>query len=369
MFGAPLMKTAMLLTLSFLASPFAWGESRESFDIAVPAPPSPVAIDGHQWLIYELHLTNFSSEQLRLLKIEVWDENGAAGSFEGDELAQRLSLAAVSRANVQPVRPGERAIVYLEIQASTQRPPRVLRHRVRFATDGRQEAAEVSGGEVTVSARSNVALGPPLRGGPWTAVYAWEWPRGHRRVFYTIDGRARLPGRFAIDWVMRDKEGNSARGDADVVKNSLGYGADVLAVANARVAAVRDGIAEALRVSANPKHSLDEAAGNYVALDIGGGRFAIYEHLKPGSIRVAPGDHVRRGQVLASLGFSGDSTEPHLHFHVADSPSPLSGEGLPFEFERFRVNTQRSDEPSSRRTTRAEHGRHFRFRSGLIRHV
>ena len=47
---------------------------------------------------------------------------------------------------------------------------------------------------------------------------------------------------------------------------------------------------------------------------------------------------VRRGQMLASLGFSGDSTEPHLHFHVADDPSPLSGEGLPFEFDRFRVH-------------------------------
>ena len=39
------MKMAMMLTLSFLASPFAWGESRESFDIAVPAPPGPVAIE------------------------------------------------------------------------------------------------------------------------------------------------------------------------------------------------------------------------------------------------------------------------------------------------------------------------------------
>ncbi len=172
-----------------------------------------------------------------------------------------------------------------------------------------------------------------MRGGPWAAVYAWEWPRGHRRVFYTLEGRARIPGRFAIDWVRKDEHGNSARGDANVVKNSLGYGADVLAVANARVAAVRDGIMETELVSANPKHSLDEAAGNFIALDLGDGRFAIYEHLKPGSIRVAKGDRVRRGQVLGTLGFTGDSTEPHLHFHVADSPSPLSGEGLPYEFE------------------------------------
>ena len=258
----------------------------------------------------------FQPRALRLLKVEVWDENGAAGSFEGDELAQRLSLGAVSRASVQPVRPGERAIVYLEVQASTQRPPRVLRHRVGYATDGRQEAAEVSGGEVAVSANSNAALWPPLRGGPWTAVYAWEWPRGHRRVFYTIDGRARLPGRFAIDWVMHDKEGNSARGDADVVKNSLGYGADVLAVANARVAAVRDGIAEALRVSANPKHSLDEAAGNYVALDIGGGRFAYMNTSSPAASALRR--EIKCGAARCSRR-SGSRATPRNHICISTS--------------------------------------------------
>jgi murein DD-endopeptidase len=306
--------------------------------MAVPAPPSPVAIDGREWLIYELHLTNFSRESLRLTKVDVFAGGAdALKSLEGDDLARRTAIAAVTRAETQPVRPGERAIVYLEVPLNAGRPPILLRHRVQYAIDESPQVGEliahVVGGEVAVSVKARLALGPPLRGGPWSAVYAWEWPRGHRRVFYTLDGRARLPGRFAIDWVRRDEQGRSARGDADIVKNSLGYGADVLAVANARVAAVRNDVTESERVSANPKHSLDEAAGNYVSLDLGDGRFAMYEHLVPGSIRVAPGDRVRRGQVIASLGFTGDSTEPHLHFHVADSPSPLSGEGMPFEFE------------------------------------
>jgi murein DD-endopeptidase MepM/ murein hydrolase activator NlpD len=305
---------AAILVGSLAFSSLASSESRESFDMSVPAPPSPVTIDGRDWLIYELHLTNFSREPLRIEKVEV------------------LPDGIDARAEVQTVPPRERAIVYLEIPVDSKRPP-ALRHRVRYAAGKAGELADVVGGEVEVRAKARLALGPPLRGGPWAAVYAWEWPRGHRRVVYTLDGRARLPGRFAIDWVRKDAQGNSARGDADVVKNSLGYGADVLAVADARVAAVRDGIAETELVSANPKHSLDEAAGNFIALDLGDGRFAIYEHLKPGSIRVATGDRVRRGQVIALLGFTGDSTEPHLHFHVADSPFPLLGEGLPYEFE------------------------------------
>lgn len=279
--------------------------------LAVPVPPSPVSIDGREWLVYELHLTDVDS----LTRIEVLTESGEAlKSFDGDDLAQRVA------------RESGRAVAYLEVPLDGKR-PRLLRHRI----------GDVVGGEVRVSTKARLALAPPLLGGPWAAVYAWEWPRGHRRVFYTLDGRERLPGRLAIDWVRKDAQGRSARGDADVVKNSLGYGADVLAVADARVAEVRDGVAQSKRVSANPKHAIDEKAGNFVSLDLGDGRYAVYEHLAPGSIRVAKGDRVKPGQVIARLGFTGDSTEPHLHFHVADHPSPLKGEGLPFEIEEFRV--------------------------------
>jgi murein DD-endopeptidase MepM/ murein hydrolase activator NlpD len=90
-------------------------------------------------------------------------------------------------------------------------------------------------------------------------------------------------------------------------------------------------------VSASHDHPLADASGNYVALDLGKGCFAFYEHLKPGSIRVRAGDAVRRGEILAALGFTGDSTGPHLHFHVADAPSPLGGEGMPFAIDRFEL--------------------------------
>ena len=70
-------------------------------------------------------------------------------------------------------------------------------------------------------------------------------------------------------------------------------------------------------------------------IDIGGGRYAFYAHLKPGSLRVRPGERVKKGQVVGLVGNSGNSTEPHLHFHLMDNTSPLGSEGIPYVHETF----------------------------------
>jgi diadenosine tetraphosphate (Ap4A) HIT family hydrolase len=51
-------------------------------------------------------------------------------------------------------------------------------------------------------------------------------------------------------------------------------------------------------------------------------------------VKVKKGDRVRRGQLLARIGDSGNSNAPHLHFHVSDGPT-FDTEGLPFVFEGF----------------------------------
>jgi murein DD-endopeptidase len=41
--------------------------------------------------------------------------------------------------------------------------------------------------------------------------------------------------------------------------------------------------------------------------------------------------------VIAQLGYTGQSAGPHLHFHVADSTTPLNAEGLPYVFQEFKT--------------------------------
>jgi murein DD-endopeptidase MepM/ murein hydrolase activator NlpD len=68
--------------------------------------------------------------------------------------------------------------------------------------------------------------------------------------------------------------------------------------------------------------------------------------MRRGSVRVRPGQRVRRGTVLGVCGNSGNSSEPHLHFHLQDSPEPLSGIGLPVVLRRVVVD----DRPRARAT-------------------
>lgn len=79
----------------------------------------------------------------------------------------------------------------------------------------------------------------------------------------------------------------------------------------------------------------ENAGGNWIVVDIGGGHFAFYAHLQPHSLTVKAGDRVRPGEVLGRLGNSGNSTAPHLHFHLMDGPSPLASNGLPYELTHF----------------------------------
>ena len=63
-----------------------------------------------------------------------------------------------------------------------------------------------------------------------------------------------------------------------------------------------------------------------------GGTYALYAHLAPGSVAVSPGQRVRVGEVLGRVGHSGNSTAPHLHFQLMDSPDPWQARGIPCAF-------------------------------------
>lgn len=68
--------------------------------------------------------------------------------------------------------------------------------------------------------------------------------------------------------------------------------------------------------------------GNYVILDHDNTEFSYLVHFKYDSITVTEGDNVKQGGLLGLVGNSGNSSEPHIHFHVAYSPVPMTSKSI-----------------------------------------
>jgi peptidase M23-like protein len=312
----------------------------------VPFAPTVFPSESHLYVVYEIHLVNFSPTPTTLKRLEVIDADLArrppVAVFQGEQLTPIVRLLGGKTPSDLPnegilINGGQSAIAFMWVafDGSTAIPTRLL-HRV-ITSNGESEGALITTHETKLH-----VLGPPLEGTDWLAADgpSNDEDNHHRRGVYVYDGQVFDSRRYAIDWKqMRD--GASFSGEARDVHSYYAYGKNVLAVADARVVTTRDGIPENVPGHGQDFHpavpiTYETAHGNTVVLDLGGGQFAHYHHLQPGSLRVKTGDRVHRGQILALVGDSGDAREPHLHFEVTTSPMEGMGEGIPYLIDQFR---------------------------------
>jgi hypothetical protein len=290
-------------------------------------------------LVYELMLINAFPVPVELSTIDVMNaESGeSVATFTGDALATATSLLISPATPTTTLPAGSVAVVWIDAQVvSPELLPQTLTHRLTATVPpGLPVPEEVTqvGGEASVDLRPPVVLSPPLAGARWAAVGSCcDGP--HRRALQPVDGSLHLAQRFAIDFNRLDAEYRSAAGDPSLSSSSPSYGQPVLAVADAVVVTAIDRYQDQIPY-APTQVPLEEVEGNRVILDLGDGRFALYAHLKPGSVTVREGEQVRPGQVIGEVGNSGNSSGPHLHFHVMDSASGLAADGLPYVFTAF----------------------------------
>jgi murein DD-endopeptidase MepM/ murein hydrolase activator NlpD len=181
-------------------------------------------------------------------------------------------------------------------------------------------------------------IAPPLRGAGWFNGNGCCAPDSrHRNLLLAGDGRWVIPEAFDVDWVQLVDE-KLYTGDGLQLSDYPGYGAKLYAVADGRVVSVQDDRPEApLGGLRNP--GIEKPAdygGNQVVIRIAPRKYAVYAHLIAKRIPVRVGQRVREGQVVGLLGNTGNSSAPHLHFGIHDSPAEATGTSLPFVIDRYR---------------------------------
>jgi len=95
-------------------------------------------------------------------------------------------------------------------------------------------------------------------------------------------------------------------------------------------------IKNGLLFRAQSNQDLIHLLGNYVIAQ-GDSFFALFAHMRNGSVQVKPGDRFHCGEKLGEVGHSGNSTAPHLHFQLMDSPQLFSAKGLPCCFREYEL--------------------------------
>lgn len=313
-------------------------------DVVIPIAPTAFKADGKWHLVYELHINNMDRWTHQIAKVEAVSGDPAAKSlvsYSGTELEtiMRRPGQQITGAERAKLPPGSEAVVYMWATVDSEAAvPATIRQKLTVKVGTYPEELTIETAPLAVH-RGAVAISSPLRGEHWLAANGPSNTSGHRQALIPIDGHAAIAQRFAIDWVQLRDDGKTFQGDEKDNKNYLAYGHEAYAVADGVVTETKDGIPEnvpGINSRAVPI-TLETVGGNHVILDIGNGNFAFYAHLQPGSLRVKLGDHVRRGQVVGLVGNSGNSTEPHLHFHIENGSSPLGAEGLPYQLASFEV--------------------------------
>jgi murein DD-endopeptidase MepM/ murein hydrolase activator NlpD len=79
------------------------------------------------------------------------------------------------------------------------------------------------------------------------------------------------------------------------------------------------------------------ALGNAVIIQHRENEFSVLAHLKLDGIKVKVGEKVTKGQVIGLCGNSGNSSEPHLHYHLQNTPIIQDGTGIKCLFQKVKI--------------------------------
>lgn len=334
---------------------------------SLSAPTFPfLGTDGKYHVAYDLELTNASRVPATIDKLDVVSTAApkrVIASYSGTAFVDptcdygncnRLRRLPSAPADDNVIPPQESRVLFVDFAFdSLDRAPKAVVHHLYGQGAINPGSSSPSpfdylAAPFDISAGTPRVIGPPVKGDHWIALNGCCLPGfPHRSSMASLNGMLINGQRFAIDWKRVNDKGLMYVGDRNKNESYVDYGDPIYAVADGTISSTLDGLdANAPGVlPANdpvlgPKLTVQNVDGNHIVQDIGGGVWAFYAHLKKGTLLVKPGDKVKKGQIIAKLGNTGNANASHMHFQLMDGPSVLGSDGVPYVIDRFSYDGQ-----------------------------
>jgi hypothetical protein len=307
---------------------------------AIASPEPVLASNGRQELAYELQLINRTESTVTVKSLEALAGGKVVQKLSGKALEAQMAPYGQPEHSIK-LKAGQGAYVLMDVSlARKAKVPAELTHRIKLTMQPKQAAVatDYELAPIKVTDREAVVVAPPLRGPGWVVANGCcNAFTAHRGTVLPVNGAPHVAERFAIDFVQIDPMDRLFEGPLDQLSSYPYFGDEVHSATAGKVVGVVDDIPNTPAGAFPPAITAEKAGGNHVVVAFGGGHYAFYAHLQPGTVTVKAGQKVKVGQVLGLLGNSGNSNAPHLHFHVMDSPHPLASNGMPYRFSSFTV--------------------------------
>ncbi|MEO7155992.1 MAG: M23 family metallopeptidase [Vicinamibacterales bacterium] len=313
--------------------------------VKVTVKPEPAYIerrDGAQSVNFDFALENLSASPLVLSRIEV------SASDKSDKLIARKFLDGNgSSPNILTIPnreiPSHGAVLVFNPFPQFDQRMVLASLRYDFTFRGKGDKPVTTEAQLTVrpiNYNTKTGLILPLQ--KRLMVYDGHDFYAHHRRFDLLNPFLQQAGfsancmRYAYDLCLVNDKGEMNNGPESKNESWYGFGADIHAPGDGKIAALFDGMPD--NRNFNEKDLATRPLvifGNYVVIDHLNGEFSLLAHARQGSVRPKIGQAVKQGEVIAQVGASGSANFPHLHYEL-QTGLDVKSEGLPSYFRSFR---------------------------------
>ena len=140
----------------------------------------------------------------------------------------------------------------------------------------------------------------------------------------------------AFDFLIMNEQRKSYKTGGQTNEDYYAFGKEIISPCDGIITDVIDGVRDNKPSDMN---SLN-LSGNTIILKTNKNEYLFFGHFMIHSIRVKVAEAVKQGQVLGLCGNSGNSSEPHLHFHIQNTDNTLKATGAKCYFKKIEVRVK-----------------------------